>query len=453
MAARGAPAGFRSVRRGGSILVTGILTLGILAMANVLATRRHLRFDLTTENRYSLSAQSKQLLSTLTQPVTLMAFYPGDDPNQVALRRLLDQYRAASPRLRYRFVDPDQEPGLAAQWSVREPGVWVEVGTRREPSRAATEEGITNALLRALRNRPVRIGFVEGHGEHDGAGRDRAGLLLAARALRDVSYRVSRVNLLETGGVPDSLDILVVASPVAEPSPDERGLLDAFLRRGGRLMALLEPPPAAGLAALLSPWGVLVGDNRVIDPRSNARLVGMDQTAPLVARYEDTPITRNFGVAIFFPGARSVELPEAMPPGARGWTLFKSSGSSWAETDTSAAAPRQDAGVDRLGPIPLAVAVIHRPEENGARLVVFGDGDFITNRRWQLPGSGDLFLNAMAWLAERSEEIAVRAPSVPERRVALTARQARSILVLGVFALPLAVVAAGVWTAWRRRGR
>jgi hypothetical protein len=178
----------------------------------------------------------------------------------------------------------------------------------------------------------------------------------------------------------------------------------------------------------------------------------MHQSAPLVTRYEDSPITRNFGVAIFFPGARSVELPKELPKGGRGYVLFNSSGSSWAETDTTGAAPRRDEGADRLGPIPLAVAVRHPPDD-GARLVVFGDGDFVTNRHWQLPGSGDLFLNAIAWLAERSEEIAVRAPDVPERRVELTTRQARSILVLGVLGLPLAIVAAGAWIAWRRHGR
>lgn len=451
MKPRGFP-GMKSVRQGGSVLVMSLLMLGILAMINYIGVRRHARFDLTAEDRFSLSAQTRQVLGGLEAPVSILAFYPADDPQQVPLRRLLDEYRAASERVEVEFIDPDQEPGRAGRYSVREPGVIVTTGERRQPARTTGEEGITNAILRVLSERPKRVGFLVGHGERDPGGRDREGYSSAVLALGQASYVPSRVSPLLLGSLPESTDVLVIAGPRSEPLPEEVKALDGYLAAGGRILAFLDPAPSAGLDSLFFKWGVVVGNDRVVDPGAGGRLVGLDEFSPIVARYEDTPITRGFSFATFYPLARSIEPRHPLPAEAAGRSLFRTSGGSWSETSPDQVPPRLDPGIDRLGPVGLA-AMIQHGAESGARLVVFGDSDFIANKYWRLPGSGDLFLNAVAWLSERPEEIAVRAPSNPDRRVELTAEGARTVFLSGVVFLPLAIAAAGFWVGWRRHGR
>jgi ABC-type uncharacterized transport system involved in gliding motility auxiliary subunit len=452
MAGRGGFAGLRGVRRGGSVLATSLLTFGILVMLNYLGARRHARFDWTAEDRFSLSPQTRQILKSLDRDVELLAFYPGDDPEQVPLRRLLDEYRGASGRLRIDFIDPDREPGRTARYGVHEPGLLVAVGDRRERAKNTGEEGITNALLRALRGRKVNVGFLSGHGERDPGDRDREGYAAATAALNAASYQVSRVLSLTTGSIPDSIDLLVIAGPRSEPQAGEIAAIERFLSRGGRLLALLDPSPSAGLDSLFLHWNVLVGDDRVVDPRVAGRLVGLDEFTPIVNRYNNNPITRGINFVTFYPLARSISRTETLPDSTSAWTLFQSGGGSWAETSPEQSPPVLDPGRDRLGPIPLAAAIQH-PGSSGARLVVFGDSDFCANKYWRLPGSGDLFMNAVAWLSERGEEISVRARTTSERRVELTQQQSRAVLVTGVFLLPLLIVSAGVWVGWRRHGR
>jgi ABC-type uncharacterized transport system involved in gliding motility auxiliary subunit len=297
----------------------------------------------------------------------------------------------------------------------------------------------------------VIVGFLTGHGERNPGGRDKDGLFAAVRALGEASYAPTRVELLTSGSVPESVDVLIVASPRSEPLPQEIEVLDAFMKRGGRLLALLDPG-SASLADFLQSWGALVGEDVVIDPRASGRLVGLDESAPVVSRYESSPVTLGFSMVTFFPLTRSVRLPETLPKEARGWTILRSGDGSWAETGPMSGPLRLDPGQDRLGPISMAVAVQH-PKSGGTRLVVFGDSDFASNKYWRVPGAGDLFLNSVAWLAERGDEIAIRAPEILDRRVELTARQARGVFVSGVVLLPLAIVGAGAWVAYRRYGR
>lgn len=462
---------FRSVRKGGSLFVTGALFLGVLVLLNMLAARRSVRGDWTAENRWSLSAQTKQILAGLDRDVSLVAFLSAADPAQDDLLRLFDEYEAASPRITTSLIDPDREPGQAARFNMREYGLIATTGDRPEKARALTEEGITNALLRALRPKPLEVAFVSGHGEASPFDREPGGLAAAGQALGDAGYRLRRLPLLAAGAIDDSVDIVVIAGPRAEYRPDETAILDDWLDRGGRLLVLLDPPPAAGLADWLATRGVVVGNDRIVDPSPRGRMVGLDAFAPVVSRYEQNPITRGFNLTTYYRLARSVGLPEVLPPGIRGYLLFRSGPGSWAESDGATTPPRLDPGLDRLGPIPMAAAIEvgglgaaatgpvtdagapdTGPSEAAARLVVIGDSDFAANRDWRVPGGGDLFLNAVAWLAERSDEIAVRPPAVVERRVDLTAREARTVFLLGVVGLPLLVVAAGIWTAWRRRG-
>jgi hypothetical protein len=350
------------------------------------------------------------------------------------------------------FIDPDREPGRTARYGVHEPGLLISVGERRERAKNTGEEGITNAILRAVRGTRVRVGFLSGHGEEDPGDRGRDGYAAATSALNAASYEVSRVSSLIAGTIPDSIEVLVIAGPKSEPLPAEMSVLDGYLARGGRILALLDPEPSAGLDSLFLKWNIRVGNDRVVDPRSSSRLVGQDEFTPIVSRYGASPITKGITFVTFYPLARSVMLTPTLPDSAKGWVMFSAGNGSWAESSRDQSPPRLDPGVDRPGPIGLAAAVQH-PGPSGARLVVFGDSDFASNKYWRLPGSGDLFLNAVAWLSERSEEISVRAKTTKDRRIEVTARGGRAIFVFGVVLLPLLVLFGGAWMSWRRHGR
>jgi len=440
---------FRSVKKGGSLLVTGALFLGILVMLNVAAGRLAWRSDWTGENRYSLSPQTHRILASLDREVSILAFLRTSDPDQDELRRLFDEYASASRHLRFEFIDPERRPAEAQRFGIQGYGVILSSGDKKEEARTRTEQGITSALIRLLRPRPVEVAFLSGHGELSPFEADPGSLQAAGQALRDAGYHLRRVTLL-TAAVFDSLDLVVIASPRQEFLPAEKALLDGYLSRGGRILALLDPAPGAGLADWLSNWGAVVGPDCIIDGSGRGRLVGLGPETPVVSRYEANPITAGFNLATYYRLARSVRLPEALVPPSRGWLLFRSGAGSWAETTPLAmATPRLDPGKDQLGPVPMAVAVDHPARQ--ARLVVIGDSDFATNRDWRVPGGGDILLNAIAWLTERPEEIAIRAPEVRERRVELDAGQARAIFLGGVIGLPVLVILAGVATAWRRR--
>jgi ABC-type uncharacterized transport system involved in gliding motility auxiliary subunit len=92
------------------------------------------------------------------------------------------------------------------------------------------------------------------------------------------------------------------------------------------------------------------------------------------------------------------------------------------------------------------------PKRPETRLVVIGDSDFVANSTISFSGNIDLFLNAINWIAEQENLIAIRPKSPDDRRVTMTQDQLRLVGWLSLILVPGAVFGLGVYNWWRRRG-
>ena len=60
-------------------------------------------------------------------------------------------------------------------------------------------------------------------------------------------------------------------------------------------------------------------------------------------------------------------------------------------------------------------------------------------------------MNAIGWLAQSENLIAIRPREPQDRRLTLTAAQQQNIMLLSIFVIPGLVFASGVYNWWRRR--
>lgn len=475
----------RQARYGALSIASVAIVLGILAAINYVGSRQNKRWDLTEARQFSLSDQTRRVLGSLEQPVQVKVFGRSDDFGR--FRDRLGEYEYSSPQVKVEYIDVDREPARARQYAVQQYGtIVVEYGDRNERTTASDEQDITNAIVKAVEGRRKKVYFAQGHGEKDPVSADqRSGYNQIAEALGRDNFEVDRLVIAQQGAVPDDASVVVVAGPTSDFLAPEIAALEGFLGRGGAVMLMVDPPDGPegpdlpSLTAFARDWGIDIGNNVVVDVSGIGQLLGQGPATPLAANYPPHPIVERFNVITAFPLARSVKAITGGGPSNRIAQEFaETSEQSWAETDlkalgTGTSVAFDEGSGDMRGPVSIAAAVSApietpapaaddaTPEDaaradetprRDARVVVFGDSDFVANSGIRLtPGNPDLFLNAMNWLAQQENLIAIRPRDADDRRLTITGDRQRLTYLFSLLVVPVAIFAAGIYTWWRRR--
>ncbi len=459
----------RAVREGGGDVAYVIVVGLVLGLINFLAIRHHKRYDLTEQGSFSLSEQTKKIVKSLARPVEAKAYYyPGTAPEQ-KMKDLLDEYAyQGGDRFQARFIDPLKDPSEAKADAVtQEQSVVLKSGSQSTTVVNGDEEAITNGILKVTHDRVTTLCFTLGHGERETKDSTEAGLSAFQAQAEKQQAKVESFS--PASGVPDHCAAVVVAGPQRPFLPDETAKLKTYLDGGGRVAILLDPGVDSGLQGLLKEYGISPGDDLIVDRVS--ALFGGKPDIPMVPGdgYEEHPITKGFRYQTFYPLATSLSLASPAPQGIELQPLARTTPLSWGEKNYAKEAPTGKLKLDPEDkPGPLVVGAVaskklsptaaedSQPPAGGpakeTRLVVFGDSDFASNAYFGGTSDGELFSNAVNWLAGQEELVAIGPKSRTPVLVTLSQRQASFIWIVSVLIAPAAILLAGT-VIWARRRR
>lgn len=262
------------------------------AVTLILSNRYPLSVDMSANAIYEIGDESKTLLETLTDNVTIyvLAEEASFDGNAylTQARNILNQYPKHSDNVKLEYVNFAADPTIAARFadlSLSEGDILVcarenvkqlalanlfnytyssaNGGLVIKSSRA--EEAITSAIAAVLSDQTIRIGILTGNGTAD--------MSVLTALLRDNNYEIENVSLLN--GVLDDYDGLMLCAPVVDLSEDVLARLDEYLYNNGEYgktlvyTADVSQGTLPNLEAFLAEWGVVVGDGAVFETQAD----------------------------------------------------------------------------------------------------------------------------------------------------------------------------------------
>jgi len=470
--------GHRNARYGALAGLSVLVVLGILVAVNYLSSRQNKRWDLTANQQYSLSEQTIKLLKGLDAPVKFLVF---DQQGQLdRFRTRLTEYAYQSNRVEVEYIDADRQPVRAREYKIDAYGtVVIEYKDRTERVTSDSEQDLTNGLIKVLTGAQKKIYFVQGHGEKDTTDNDRGGYSSIAEALGRDNFGVEKLVLAQQQDVPEDASIVAIVGPRADLLQPEADMLERYLVKGGHLLVLLDPPesdsrPMPVIEGLLKSWSVDVGNNVVVDVSGMGQLLGTDASVPVAAAYPQHAVTQGFNLLTAYPLARSVTPATSATAGRVAQSIIETGPRSWAEVDVKQLRASGEVSMnaesgDKQGPVSIGVAVTapvqdaakpadaatppadEQPSKPESRLVVVGDSDFGANYALGIQGNRDLFMNAVNWLAQQENLIAIRPREAGDRRITLTAQRTQGLFWMSLLFVPAAVFGTGIYTWWRRR--
>lgn len=445
-----------------------VLFLAAIGLLAWLSTQYVHQADWTAGGRNSLSADSVRLLATLKEPVHVTAFARENDALRGQIREVVAKYQRSRPDITLEFVNPDKEPERVRELGVTLDGeLRVSYQGRSERVQELSEQAISNALLRTARQGERWISFLAGHGERDPLGQANHDLGNFGADLQRKGLKVQTLNLAQNAQIPANTSVLVIAGPQTALLPGEVDLISRYVEGGGNLLWLTDPGDKAGLDRLAEHLGVEALPGIIVD--ATTQLFGIQNPDfVLVPEYPPHPVTRELKLMSLFP--RSTALQWNRNDTWQGQPILSTLERAWTETGELSGEIRFDAGgEERAGPLDIGFAFT-RTLDNGAkdetkdadateaggreqRIIVVGDGDFLSNAYLGNGGNLDLGVAMLNWLSNDDDFIAISAKGAPDQTFTLSTT-AQTVLGVGfLIALPALLIGAGLFIWLRRRKR
>ena len=355
---------------------------------------------------------------------------------------------ATSPTSIWIFIDPQKEADKARAAQIRFNGEMViEYAGRSEHLTKINEPILTGTLLRLAHTRDQTVMYLDGHGERklDGIANFDLGSLFGAK-LKQSGFHLGSLNLALAQEVPGNVSVLVITQPQLDLMPGEVDKLLRYVDHGGNLLWLVDAEPLHGLERLAEKLDVILPPGIVIDPAA------IEMNAPadwsLGAIYPPHAITHNFNLTTAFPSARPLLWNENTD-----WqhnVLVEVAPRGWVSRKPPQGKPRFDKSQDTPGPVVIAMALQRNINDREQRIVVVGNGAFLSNSFAGNGGNVDLGMNMVNWLAGEEHLITQKLRPAKDSKLELSAMQLRLISIGFLLGLPLLLAGGGIYI-WRKR--
>ncbi len=258
-----------------------LVLLVVLVVLNVVFNKFYKRFDLTKDQRYTLSETTETILDNIKEIAIVKVYLQGDFPSefkrlQTETKQHLEELKALNSNIKFRFIDPlDQAEELIQQGlqpsrlSVQEDGKvseavifpWatIEYKNKKEnvnllasQSTNSQEEQLqgsiqnleyafADALHKISSSKQQTIAILKGNGELND--------IYLASFLRKLSqyYRLAPFTLDSVAENPQQTlqkltdyDLAIIAKPTEKFSEQEKFTLDQYITNGGKSLWLID---------------------------------------------------------------------------------------------------------------------------------------------------------------------------------------------------------------------
>ncbi len=452
----------RSAAFGINSIITSLLVISIVAVANFLAFRMQWKADLTRTKKHGLAEQTQKLVRDLKEPVKATLYSSQAKAGEG--KELLDKLNGLSTNLEIETVEPALEPMRARQAGVRRDNTLIlSRGEKTEKIEEPDEAKFTGALIKLVKDKLLTVCATTGHGERNFNSTEADGFEQVKRVMAAQNYTIQDISLAQEQKVPANCDVALVMGPQKAFLATEAKAIEDWLSNGGRAVFAIDPPlrgteDATEINAILEKWHVRPEKALIIDLMARAA-VG-DPSMPIVTAYsKENPITKEMQGQTLFPFTRPLNIIPGAPAGMNVQWIARTSEAAWGETSMEDLAKGQvslNRGVDKPGPLNVAVAVEGKLADSKAekktRLVVYGSSLFASNNYGRLGPNYDFLVNAVNWTLEDEGLISIRAKEDEPAKISLTGVQLNLIQLIAIAVLPLLIASSGIgiWI-YRRR--
>ena len=459
----------KKIRRGvfnSSFVVIG---LAIVVAVNVFANQlpeKAKSVDLTSQNLYTLTDDSVNLVKDLKQDVTLYVLSSEKSADDT-VARTLSNYEDASSHIKVEYIDPAVSPNFYASYTDIAPSDGsiivvcgntskvvsssdlyqydIDYSTYTQTKSAYDGEGqLTSAISYVTSEDLPKVYTITGHGETALDDTFKS-------ALEKMNISVEDLTLLQEEAIPEDAAAVIINGPTSDFSADDAAKISTYLAGGGKLIvttAYNKTEDTPNFDGILSAYDIQVTNGLVMDSDSSHYYQYPFYLLPDVASATQTSKVSNY---VFMPYAQALTNAGAHPDTITWTDLLTTSDNAYVKTDISNITTFEKESGDQSGKFTLAANVTD--SESGADITVVASVLAFSNDADSIVSGQNLALFKGIASTFASSDSAVSIDAKPYTYTTLSVNQSVAIMseTLLVMVLPVALIVIGIVIWYRRR--
>lgn len=459
----------KKIRRGvfnSSFVVIGLaIVVAVNVFANELPEKAK-SVDLTSQNLYTLTDESVNLVKNLKQDVTLYVLSSEKSADDT-VARTLSNYEDVSSHIKVEYIDPAVSPNFYASYTDTAPSDGsiivvcgntskvvsssdlyqydIDYSTYTQTKSAYDGEGqLTSAISYVTSEDLPKVYTITGHGETALDDTFKS-------ALEKMNISVEDLTLLQEEAIPEDAAAVIINGPTSDFSADDATKISTYLAGGGKLIvttAYNKTEDTPNFDGILSAYDIQVTNGLVMDSDSSHYYQYPFYLLPDVASATQTSKVSNY---VFMPYAQAL-TNAGVHTDTITWTdLLTTSDNAYVKTDISNITTFEKKSGDQSGKFTLAANVTD--SKSGADITVVASVLAFSNDADSIVSGQNLALFKGITSTFASSDSAVSIDAKPYTYTTLSVNQSVAIMseTLLVMVLPVALIVIGIVIWYRRR--
>lgn len=480
----------RRMKIGALALISTIVVIAAVIAVNYfvdyIADRYVLEIDMTSKGEYEISDETVQLLSTLSEPITITVLCDETDYNNNSdLRRLpkvLQRYEQLSHgNVTVKYINAVNNPAIFSQYDQlgdlssgdiivesskryksMSPYDLLEYQSNNSSSTSGSasnetkyltglraEQRLTSAILYVTANKVPKAAYLTGHQES--TEHETLDTLLTS-----ANYDTQELSLMQEGKVPDDVDMLLILQPQGDFTTEEIDALDEFMSNGGKMIVSYasNTPTLTNLEEYFTEWGVAYDDKMVYD---NERCFAGTNfyLMPNVSTVEGLTDNLDTKSYVIIPGARPITTLWEQDNWRGTQVLMSTSNNSYAKDLSSETTNYEQSDTDETGPFNVGVLSYQNSMHNLSSTysyALFLNAGFLSDSTLDNTAflNKDYVLAALNFMTDDSEAVSIASKDLTSTTLAVPGSAKSVLFYLLILIIPGVCLVGGI-AVWARR--
>jgi len=455
----------------GSILLGIILTVAINFGMNQIPGK-YTSFDVTAQNVYGITDQTKELLSSLDEDIVFYVLVSESEQNST-VEKTLNQYMDLSEHITVSYRDPSLYPNFAAKYNTDELETnsiivegskrfktinysnlyetEIDYNTYAETTTGYDAEGqLTSAIDYVTNDTLPKLYVLSGHDELD-----LPAELTALISKENIETEI--INLLNYDSIPTDAAGIFISAPTTDYTKEDAEKVLSYLESGGHaiIVSSWSENDLSNFNSIAEAYGIELADGIVVESDSNRYYQNPYYLLPNIAGSEVTSSLCSDSRYVFMPYAQGVTVEEDLRDSLTIKQILTTSDSAYVKVNPSDMKTYEKEAGDIDGPFTLGVYATEDVGDNQMRLLYLTTENFITKSVDDTVAGGnyELMMNAVGKMVNHETSVSVPAKSYEMASLTLTKVQSLLWGIFVVLVLPLSLLASGliIWAGRRKR--